>query len=107
MALHHAAAGEVMRLHRLADADTKTAALVKTRSFEAIHLVVRGGEYIPGHAVRGSISLYCIEGEALIELDEGERRLGVGEWLYLEPQARHAVRGVTDTSLLLTILFDQ
>lgn len=107
MALHHAASGEVMRLRSLTDADAKTVALVKTPSFETVHLVIRGGEHIPGHAIAGSLSLYCIEGEAVVELEEGERRLDPGDWLYLTPQVRHGVRGITDASLLLTILFDQ
>jgi len=106
MALQHAVSGEVVTLHRITDADAKTVALMKTPSFETVQLVLREGEHIPGHAVAGSLSLYCIAGAAEIALDGGERRLDAGDWLYLEPQARHAVRALTDTSLLLTILFD-
>jgi quercetin dioxygenase-like cupin family protein len=29
-----------------------------------------------------------------------------GDWLYLGPGTPHAVRGITDGALLLTILFD-
>lgn len=107
MALHHATPGEVMRLRSVAESDLKTIALVKTDSFETIQLVVRAGEQIRRHAVAGSMSLYCIEGEAVLELDDGERRLGAGDWLYLGPHAWHAVRCVSDASLLLTILFDE
>ncbi len=107
MALHHATPGEVIKLRSVAQSDLKTNALVKTDSFETIQLVVRAGEQIPGHAVAGSMSLYGMEGEVVVELEDGERRLGAGTWLYLEPQARHAVRGINDASLLLTIYFDE
>jgi quercetin dioxygenase-like cupin family protein len=107
MAVHHATPGEVMKLRSISDTDTKTTALVKTDSFETIHLVVRAGEHIPDHKVGGSISLYCIEGETAIDTPDGERQLGAGDWLYLGPAARHAVRGITDASLILTVLFDR
>ncbi len=107
MALHHADAGEVMKLPSVSDAKTKTAALVKTDSFETIHLVVRADERIPDHKVAGSISLYCVEGSAIIGTDDGERRLTAGHWLYLEPEAPHSVTGVTDASLVLTVFFDR
>lgn len=106
MAIHHAVSGEVMGLRPLSDPAAQTVALMRTASFETIHLVLRAGARMPGHAIAGSLSLYCVEGEALIELEDGDRPLRAGEWLYLEPKARHGVRGVGDASLLLTILFD-
>lgn len=107
MAIHHAAAGEVMKLRPASKPDAKTAALVKTDTFEAIHLVVRAGDYIPGHKVAGTLSLYCIEGEVALDKTDGERRLEAGDWVYLAPGAPHALRGITDASLVMTILFDQ
>lgn len=106
MALHHAAAGEVMKLQSASNPDAKTKALVKTDSFETIHLVVRAGDHIPDHKVEGSLSIYCIAGEAAIDVQQGERRMGAGDWLYLERGAPHAVRGIADADLLLTVLFD-
>lgn len=107
MAMHHAEAGEVMKLRSISDTEAKTTALVKTDSFETIHLVVRAGEHIPDHKVGGSMSLYCIEGETVIDTPDGERQLGAGDWLYLGPAMPHAVRGITDASLILTVLFDR
>lgn len=107
MALHHAAAGEVMKLRSAANTEAKTTALAKTETFETIHLVVRAGEHIPDHKVAGSVSIYCIEGETAIDIQQGERRLREGDWLYLEPGAPHAVRGIADAALLLTVLFDR
>lgn len=106
MAIHHATAGEVIKLRPASNAEAKTIALVKTDSFETIHLVVRAGEHLPKHKVAGTLSLYCIEGEVAIDTEDGERRVAAGGWLYLEPGASHAVRGVADATLILTILFD-
>ena len=107
MALHHAVAGEVVKLPSVADSETKTAALVKTASFETIHLVVRAGDHIPEHKVTGSISLFCMHGMVIIETEAGEHEMKAGEWIYFEPNETHGVRGIEDASLMLTILFDQ
>ena len=107
MAKHHAAAGEVMKISPISESGIKTSALVKADSFEAIHLVLRAGEHIPDHKIGGSISLYCIEGDATIDTPDGERLLCAGYWLYLGPGTPHAVRGITDASLILTVFFDR
>ncbi len=107
MAKHHAAAGEVMKISPISESGIKTSALVKADSFEAIHLVLRAGEHIPDHKIGGSISLYCIEGDATIDTPDGERLLCGGDWLYLGPGTPHAVRGITDASLILTVFFDR
>ena len=53
----------------------------------------------------GEITLHCLEGRALLQLDSETIELSTGQWLYLEGGKRHAVKGIEDTSLLLTILF--
>ncbi len=106
MALHHFVSGEVARLGALDDPATATAALARTASFEAIHLVVRAGDSIAPHRVAGSLTLYCIAGHARVG-DGVTAELRAGDWLFLEPGTPHAVEAITDTSLLLTILFDE
>ena len=103
MALHHATSGEVIRLQ----ASDGTTALAKTPSFETIHLVVKAGESIPAHKVAGAMTLYCIDGAVTIEIDGKAVPMGTGHWLYLDPGVPHALRGNVDSTLLLTILFDQ
>jgi quercetin dioxygenase-like cupin family protein len=106
MALQHCRSGEVTGLGTIDDAATRTVALARTSSFEAIHLVVRAGESIPSHQVAGSMTLYCIAGHIRFEGGEpGELR--AGDWLFLDPGTPHAVQAVADSSLLLTILFDE
>lgn len=103
MALRHATSGEVIGL-RGCDG---TAALVKTRSFETIHLVMKAGDSIPTHKVAGAMTLYCIEGAVSIELDGEVARMASGHWLYLGSGVPHALHGEVDSTLLLTILFEQ
>ena len=106
MALHHVRSGEVARLGALDDPATATAALARTPSFEAIHLVVRAGDSIAPHRVAGSLTLYCVAGHARLGGD-APAELRAGDWLFLEPGTPHAVEAIADTSLLLTILFDE
>lgn len=87
-------------------AETKTSAIARTPSFEAIRLVVPAGTEIPTHRVPGRIMLHCIEGRVGLGLVDASVELGTGHWLYLEGDEPHSVRGIEDASLLLTILFD-
>lgn len=106
MALPHCRSGEVTCLGAIDDAATRTVALARTPSFEAIHLVVRAGESIPPHQVAGTMTLYCVAGH--VRLDHGSlSELWAGDWLYLDPGTPHSVQAVADSSLLLTILFDE
>ena len=104
MALEHASSGAVVDLMQ-APPPEKTAALVKTDRFEAVRLYVPAGGEIPPHQVRGFVTLQCLQGHVVLGLDR-EVDLRSGEWIYLDRSARHSVRAVDDSYLLLTILFD-
>ena len=107
MALEHARAGQVVKLHPLGDKlkHAKTAAIVKEGSFEAVRLIVPAGREIPSHKVSGSITLHCLEGRVVLGLEEAESELAAGDWVYLAGGAAHSVKALEDSSLLLTILF--
>jgi quercetin dioxygenase-like cupin family protein len=105
MALHHVVSGEKIRLAPVDHPDSKTAALVKAESFEAVQLVLRSGETIAPHAVPGFATILCVEGS--VTLDAAKRvELEAGDWVYLERGERHAVVAHEDSSLLVTILFE-
>ena len=108
MALKHAAPGEVVGLRPLGPrlSDARTHAIVRTSSFEAVRLVVPVGVEIPSHRVPGRITLQCIEGHAELGLSDETINLRAGDWVYLDGDEPHSVRGIEDASLLLTILFD-
>ena len=107
MALKHAKPGETVDLRPLEEglATAKTSAIVRTPSFEAVHLIVLAGSEIASHKVSGPITLYCIEGHAKLGLHNGPVDLKAGDWVYLEGDEPHSVRGIEDASLLLTIFF--
>lgn len=107
MALKHAEPGEVVSLSPLGSAlaTAKTSALVKSDRFEAVRLIVPAGSAIPSHRVHGYLTLHCLEGRVVLGVEK-EIALSAGDWIYLERGADHSVRGIEDSSLLLTIMFD-
>jgi quercetin dioxygenase-like cupin family protein len=108
MAVHHVKAGEIVDLHPLRAVlkVMKTTALVKSKAFEAVRLVVRAGEKIAAHQVAGVVMLHCLEGRVRLDLADSVFELCAGEWVYLDGGAQHSVVGIEDSSLLLTILFE-
>ena len=107
MALHHAKPDEVVDLRPLGGelASAKTSALVKLDRFEAMRLIVRAGTTIPSHEVPGYITLHCLEGRVV--LDPSAVELCAGDWVFLDRGAPHSIHGIEDSSLLLTIFFDE
>ena len=108
MALHHAKPGEVVDLRPLGGGlrDARTTAIVKSRTFEVVRLVVPAGAEISPHKVPGAITLHCLEGRAVLGLASSEIELKAGEWLYLDGGEAHSVKGLEESCLLLTILFE-
>ncbi len=106
MALHHARPGEIVDLRPLGAAACRaaTSALVKSDRFEAIRLIVLAGATIPAHSTPGFVTLHCLEGA--VSLDPVAAELRAGDWIFLDRGTPHAVTGLEDSSLLLTILFD-
>jgi hypothetical protein len=66
MALDHARPGQPINIAPLGIAlrESATHAILKTRSLEVIRVVLRAGDALPPHAVRGELTLLCIEGAA-------------------------------------------
>lgn len=106
MALHHAASGEVVHLPLVSAGAAQTKAMVKSPAFEAIHLVLAAGETIAAHQVEGAMTLYCIEGTVAVDLGEDGVQMQARDWLHLDPQVSHALHALSDSAMLLTILFD-
>jgi quercetin dioxygenase-like cupin family protein len=105
MALDHAQPGQPIDIAPLGAALRKsvTHAILNTRSLELIRVVLRAGEGLPRHAVRGDSTLLCIEGAAQVSADGMVCQLRANQFVLLPPGAEHAVLALEDTSLLLTI----
>jgi quercetin dioxygenase-like cupin family protein len=106
VALQHAKPGEVVDLRPLGSKlkEVKTAAIIKSDRFEAVRLIVLAGTEIPPHKVPGNIMLHCLEGCVSLGLAESSLTLSSGEWVYLGGGEVHSLKGIEDSSLLLTIL---
>lgn len=106
MAIHHAAPAEVFDVRPLGTAlkDSKTAVLVKTDTLEVIRVVLPAGKQLPPHRVEGEISVQCLEGRIAFDADGTEHEMAQGQMLYLAGGATHALRGLVDSSVLVTIL---
>jgi quercetin dioxygenase-like cupin family protein len=106
MAIHHAAPTEIVDVRALGAKlqESKTAVLVKTEMLEVIRIVIPAGKKLPPHRVEGEITVQCLEGRVAFDADGVERELRQGEMLYLAGGATHALRGIEDSSVLVTIL---
>src|SRR5690606_25983286 len=106
MAIPHAQSGEVIDVRPLGPslATARTTTLVKSATLEVLRLVVTAGKEIPVHEVAGEVLLQCLEGMVGIQVGGDTQVLEAGQLLYLAGHEPHAVRGIQDASLLVTIL---
>ena len=105
MALLHARPGRPIDIAPLGGAlhECETHAILKTRSLELMRVVLRAGEGLPPHHVRGESTLLCIEGEVEVRVEGIPYRLRSNQLVLLAAQTQHAVLAIEDSSLLLTI----
>ena len=106
MAIPHAAPNQVVSVGPLGPdlAATKTWTLVKTEHMQLIRLVVPAGKEIPAHHAPGEITVQCLEGRVAFTAAGRTQELGPGRLIYLTARETHALRGIEDASLLVTIL---
>jgi quercetin dioxygenase-like cupin family protein len=105
VALDHAQPGQPIDIAPLGAAlrESSTHAILKTRSLVLMRVVLRAGETLPPHSLRGESTLLCIEGAAEVSMDAATCRLRASQLVLLPAQTQHVVRAPADTSLLLTI----
>ena len=84
-------------------ATTTTSALIKTQRLEVIRLIVTAGKEIPPHRVDGEITVQCLEGKVAFTAEGKTQELEAGQLLYLAGGQSHALKGIEDSSVLVTI----
>ncbi len=106
MAISHAKPAEVIDIRPFgAKIDgARTTTLVKTDSLEVIRLVLPAGKEIKRHQVPGEITVLCLEGNVAFQAADTECELTAGKLTYLAGSVDHALRGIEDSSVLVTIL---
>jgi quercetin dioxygenase-like cupin family protein len=105
MAIHHASSGEVIDIRPLGDriGESQTVTLVKTDQLEIIRLMLPAGKEIPAHKVAGPITVQCLEGRIEFCAHDKWLSLAPGQLVYLQGDQSHALKGIEDASVLVTI----
>jgi quercetin dioxygenase-like cupin family protein len=106
MAIPHAKQGQKFDIPRLGPnpAEARTQTLFKTPKLEVMRLVILQGKEMPTHSVAGSITVQCLEGCVAFSASGQTQELREGQILYLEGGQEHALKGIENSALLLTIL---
>ena len=82
----------------------KSVTLMKSAGLELIRLVIPAGKEIPPHRAPGEITVQCLEGHVVFEHDGHAIDLQAGDLMHLCPQDSHALKGIVDSSVLVTRL---
>lgn len=106
MALHHAVSGEIVDVRPLGEKLTQAipVTLVKTARLQVFRYVLLKGKEFADHKVHGGITIQCLEGVVEFTSHDRKQILHVGELVYLAGDVPHALKGVEDASVLVTIV---
>jgi quercetin dioxygenase-like cupin family protein len=106
MAISHAASGQLLDVHSLAEqfSETRTFALFKTDQLEVMRLVVPAHKTVPSHLVKGEVTVQCLEGEVDFTADGKTQRMKAGQLVWLAGGVAHGLTAVRDSSLLATLV---
>jgi quercetin dioxygenase-like cupin family protein len=78
--------------------------LVKAATLEVVRLVVPAGTDVASHTAPGDVTVQCLEGAVDFTAGGRTQRLVPGRLLYLAAGDLHALHGVEDASVLVTIV---
>lgn len=81
-----------------------SATLLETNQLQLIRLVVPAGREIPPHRVPTEAVVHVIEGQVCFTHDGHQTEMHAGDVLFLCPQELHSLRGVKDSTVLVTRL---
>lgn len=106
MAIPHAKSGQVISVRPLgaALASAQTNTIVRTADVEVIRLIVPSGKEIREHKAKGDIIVQCLEGTVAFTFSCKTEKLRAGDLLFLGIGEPHSVKGIEDSSILLTVL---
>ncbi|MEO9215573.1 MAG: cupin domain-containing protein [Rhodanobacter sp.] len=109
MALHHAASGEIVDVRPLGEKlkQEVPVTLVKTPLLQVFRYVLLKGNEFAEHKVPDGITIQCLEGVVEFTSHGRTQILRAGELVYLAGEVPHALKGVEDASVLVTIVSDK
>jgi quercetin dioxygenase-like cupin family protein len=106
MALHHAVSGEIVDIRPLGKKlkDSIPVTLVKTAHLQVFRYILLQGNEFAEHKVPGEITVQCLEGVVEFTSQNRKQMLQAGEFVYLTSDDPHALKGIKDASVLVTIV---
>lgn len=106
MALHHAASGEIIDVRPIAGKieSALSRALYKSTHLEVFRMFMEAGKVIPEHQVPGELTVQCLEGSVELSVNGVTQLLRQGELICVAGGEAHALKGLEDCSLLVTLL---
>lgn len=97
--------GRVIHVPLGADlAQAQSATLLETNQLQLIRLVVPAGKEIPPLRMPTEVTVHLIEGEVRFFHDGLETEMLPGDVIFLCPQELHSLRGIKDSTVLVTRL---
>jgi len=102
MAITHAAAGEIIDVRGPAGTDSAT--LIRTDHLEVFRYALPAGKVVDAHTAAGLMVIQCLEGTVEFTALGRTQQLGPGTMLYLPDHEPHALKALSDTLLLITLL---
>jgi quercetin dioxygenase-like cupin family protein len=84
-----------------------TRKVVRTPTVDVVRLIVRAAQEIPQHTNKGELLIHCLEGRVAITALGKTMELEPKTLLHLPAGEPHALFGIEDASLLVTIVVPQ
>jgi len=103
MAITHAAPGELIEV-RGPTAKGESETLIRTDHLEIFRYALPAGKVVDTHTAAGLMVVQCLEGTVEFTALGRTQRLTPGSMLYLPDHEPHALKALSDTLLLITIL---
>lgn len=80
-------------------------ALVKTDDMEVIRMALPKGKSVDEHVLDSEISVQCLKGEILFQINRKANALTHDDWLYLKKGQPFSYSVKSDAIILVTIVF--
>jgi quercetin dioxygenase-like cupin family protein len=81
-----------------------TETLLKSKALRVMRLAVPAHKLLDTHKAAGEVTLYCLSGRVTLFVEGVGHELSAGQLAHLPPAVPHAVRGIDDAVLLLSIV---
>lgn len=88
-------------------ASATTATVIETQCLEVLRLVMPKGKELVTHTAPGEMTVQCLEGRVELTIRGEVREFGAGDLQHIPPDEPHSIKGLEDSSLLLTILLPE